>query len=95
MTVKTILERTTIVTVDGVDIEVPIVSDKFEPVFEAKATAEEKTAIRTEARVTFRAALRQYLIAYFQGKEIEAQAKTVSISPTIKVIEGQTFNFVV
>jgi hypothetical protein len=91
MTVKTILERVTIVTVDGEDIEVPIVSDDYEPVFTTE-TNEGKTALRVEARVAFRKALRTYLIAYFQGKDIE-KAKAVSISPTIKSIEGQTFNF--
>ncbi len=95
MTVKTILEKVTIVTVDGVDIEVPIISDDYEPIFPVGATPEQKTASRNEARINFRTALRQYLIAYFQGKDIEAKAQAVSISPTIKGIEGQTFNFVV
>lgn len=94
MTVKTILEKVTIVTVDGVDIEVPIVSDAFEPEFPGGATTEKKATLRTDARIAFRTALREYLIAYFQGKDIEA-AQEVSISPTILAIQGQTFNFTV
>ena len=86
-TIKTILERVTIVTVDGVDIEVPIISNNFEPVFEAGATNEEKTAIRQQARVDFRTKVREYLLAYFRGKDIEA-SQVVTISPTIKGIEG-------
>lgn len=93
--VKKIYERNTICTVsaDGIapfDIEVPIISNDFEPVFPAGATNEEKTAIRTQARIDFRTALRAYIIDYFRGKDTEA-AQVVSISPTILAIEGQSF----
>ncbi len=92
--IKTINERNTICTVsaEGVtafDLEVPIVSNNFEPVFTTK-TAEEKTAIRTQARIDFRTALRTYIIDYFRGKDVEA-AQVVTVSPTLKAIEGQSF----
>lgn len=88
-TIKTILERVTIVTIEGEDVEVPIISNDFEPNFPLGATTEEKTTIRQEARQSFRQAVREYLIAYLRGKEIEA-AQVVSTSPTIKGIEGTT-----
>lgn len=87
-TIKTILEKVTIVTIDGKDIKIPIVSNDFEPVF-TKETAEQKTAIRQEARVNFRTKVREYILAYMRGKDIEA-AQVVAISPTIKSIEGTT-----
>ena len=93
-TVKSILERVTIVTVDGEDIEVPIVSDNFEPVFEDGMTTDQKTELRVQARVDFRTALRAYMLDYFRGKDIE-EAQVVKISPTIQSIEGQTFSIAV
>ena len=93
--VKKINEQNTICTVsaDGIApfyLEVPIISNDFEPVFPHGATNEEKTAIRVQSRIDFRAALRTYIIDYFRGKDTEA-AQVVSISPTILAIEGQSF----
>lgn len=92
-TVKKINERSTVCTLsaDGItpfDLEVPIVSDNYEPVFTTE-TAEQKTEMRTQARIDFRTALRKYVLDYFAGKNVEA--KVVTISPTIKAIEGQSF----
>ena len=88
-TITKILERVTLVTVDGATIEIPIVSNNFEPVFPEDATNEEKTQLRVEARTAFRQEVRKYLIDFFRGKDIEA-AQVVTISPTIKTIEGTT-----
>lgn len=92
-TVKKINERSTICTLsaDGIapfDLEVPIVSDQYEPVFTTETT-EEKTAARVQARINFRTALRKYVLDYFAGKDIES--KVVTISPTILAVEGQSF----
>lgn len=95
-TVKKINERSTVCTLsaDGItpfDLEIPIVSDQYEPVFEAGATTEEKTAAKVQARINFRTDIRKYIIDYFIGKDIEEKAQLVTISPTIKAVEGQSF----
>ena len=88
-TIKTILETKTIITVDTVDIEVPIISNNFEPVLDAGMTAQQKTDAKTSAKQSFKEAIQQYMIAYFKGKDTEAQP--ISISPTLLTIQGQTF----
>jgi hypothetical protein len=95
-TVKKINERSTVCTVsaEGVtpfDIEVPIVSNDFEPVFAGSEKPEEKTAIRQEARTNFKESLRKYILDFLVGKELEEKAKEVTISPTLQAIEGQSF----
>lgn len=95
-TIKKINERNTIcsVSAEGItafDLEVPIISNDYEPVFEASDTAERKTEIRQEARVNFRTAIRKYVLDYFAGKDVEAKAKAVTVSPTLLAIEGQSF----
>ena len=56
-TIKTVLEKVTIITVDAAEIEVPIVSNQFEPVLNATMTAEEKTAAKQEAKQAFKGKL--------------------------------------
>lgn len=92
--IKKINEKNTICTVSAVgitafDLEVPIVSNDYEPDL-STGTPEEKTAARVQARTDFRQAVRKYILDYFAGKNREA-AQVVSISPTILSIEGQSF----
>ena len=95
-TIKKINERSTVCTIstEGVtpfDIEVPIISNDFEPVFVGTEKAEEKTAIRVEARTNFKESLRRYILDFLVGKELEEKAKVATISPTLQAIEGQSF----
>ena len=92
--IKKINEKNTICTISAAgvtafDLEVPIVSNDYEPTFTTE-TNPEKAAIKADKRTEFRLAVRKYILDYFAGKDKEA-AQVVSISPTILAIEGQSF----
>ena len=91
-TVKSVGETITVVTVDGKDINVPIISDRYEPELKPEMTTEQKNAIKDEARKQFKITLKGYLKDYFAG--IDA-VTAPTISATIKNLETKTFTFTV
>lgn len=91
-TVKSVGETVTVVTVDGKDINVPIIADLYEPELTPEMTAEQKSALKEEARKQFKIALKGYLKDYFAGID---SVTAPTISATIKNLETKTFTFTV
>lgn len=92
-TIKTINEKNTIVTVDGADVEVPIVSGNYD-IDETNMTADEKLAARALGRQSFLVALKQYMADYLRGKDVQV-AVAKSVPAWLKALETKTYNMVV